>query len=102
MVPADLERKFGEHQTYSIKLKTTPGNYTNMSSKPLKVEYGVAILTGATSITPFELTSVIVEFPASTSFGVTGGGDVGTSATTKSISITAPSDVTWNASVVQV
>lgn len=97
----NLERKFGENQTYSIKINATPGRYSNLASQPLKVRYGLSVLTGATSTTPVELTSVVVEFPASTSFSVDveGGSNVGPGATTKSIDITAPLDVNWSIQV---
>lgn len=100
MDATNLAKKYGENQTYSIHIDTHPGTYANESSHPVTVKYGLAVLTGATSTTPVELTSFTVSYPAITDFSVTGGGDVSSESTTRPIRITAPSDVTWNAQII--
>lgn len=109
MGQADLDRNYGKNQTYSIKLKAVPNTtsfYTNTASTTLEIKYGIKVLVptdaSGTSTTPVELKSVYVSFPPSTAFSasVPGGTDIGASGSTKSIEVTAPSDVTWNAKVV--
>jgi hypothetical protein len=100
MDATNLAKKYGENQTYSVHINTTPGPYTNRSSQPVTVKYGLAVLTGATSTTPVELTSFTVSYPAVTDFAVSGGGSVSSASSTKEITITAPSDVTWNAQII--
>ncbi len=100
MDATNLAKKYGENQTYSVYMNTRPGSYENKSSQPVTVKFGIAVLTGATSTTPVELTSFTVTYPAVTNFVVSGGGDVSTASSTKEITITAPSDVTWNAQII--
>lgn len=100
MDDTNLSKKYGENQTYSVHIEATPGTYTNRSSQPVMVKYGLAVLTGADSTTPVELTSFRVSYPAVTDFSVTGGGRVSSASSTQPIRITAPSDVTWNAQII--
>ncbi len=100
MDDTNLAKKYGENQTYSIFINTTPGPYTNRSSQQVTVKYGLAVLTGATSTTPVELTSFTVTYPAVTDFVVSGGGSVSATSSSNQITITAPSDVTWNAQII--
>ena len=95
-----LGKKLGENQTYSIHVKTTPGSYNNTSSQQVKIKYGISVLTGATSTTPVELKSFTVTYPPTTSFIVTGGGNIPITSSSQPIRITAPSDVTWTAQIV--
>lgn len=101
----DGDQGLGEHQTYSIEVDSNiEAKYKNNTSKAATITYGMNAIvatgvnmTGSISVPK---NSLSVTYPGTTGFDVTGGGDVGASGSTKSISITAPSDVTWTAAIV--